>query len=434
MDSTTISVDKQFENLSSIIEHFPEKDVMIFENIDWTNIIFEKILRKGLNNNTIEDVVMSNKRLACTRGQNFLSQLWKFSLNYTCCEKIGNSIERIEKIVHLILKEEPQPGFSLDYIRENDIFRVELMVFENIIPILERLVGKQMAPRFFCGSTCPPKIILEDLSPFGFENICRKQGLSIHHTLKAIEGIAQFHAASVAFNEKQPGYLQHFRSRSLSEMTNEGTYDFLNFIIRQLADKIRYWPEPWAPHASRKLNKLLITQRQRMLKIIEYDENEFCVLNHGDCWITNFMFRENDNGEPVEVRLLDYQMTVWTSPVIDLLYFLNTCPEIKLKVDYDDYFLERYLNVLSTTMSNLHCVTKPPTMINIKQSMYKRRNYAIMAGLIFYPRMIADDSDIESLDECLKIGTTKMDIFKNSRAVEALKKLIPSMLEKGYLE
>lgn len=131
---------------------------------------------------------------------------------------------------------------------------------------------------------------------------------------------------------------------------------------------------------------------------------------------------------------MDYQLTVWTSPAIDLLYFISICPEVNLKVDHDDFFFDTYLKILSKTMVNLGCTTKPPTMQHLKVSMYKRRVYAIMAGLIFYPRMIAEDSDIEGLDESLQEGTTKMDIFKNPRAVQALKKMIPSMLEKGYLD
>lgn len=164
-------------------------------------MIFEKILLNGLRDYTIQDVAIINKRLACTKGQNFLSQVWRLSLRYTCVPK-NNSFKRIKKIVHLIMKEEPLPGFSLDFIRENGIFNVELMVFTNILPSLERLTGRQFAPRFFSGSTQPPTIILEDLKPLGFKNKCRQSGLSQAHMLKVIEAIAQFHAGSAALNEQ----------------------------------------------------------------------------------------------------------------------------------------------------------------------------------------------------------------------------------------
>lgn len=39
----------------------------------------------------------------------------------------------------------------------------------------------------------------------------------------------------------------------------------------------------------------------------------FTVLNHGDDWINNLMFKFNENGEATEVKLLDYQMSYWVS-------------------------------------------------------------------------------------------------------------------------
>ncbi|CAD6208333.1 GSCOCG00003339001-RA-CDS [Cotesia congregata] len=427
------TVIRSVENLPKSIDNI-QKNGIVSENSDWTNMIFEKILLNGLRDYTIQDVAIINKRLACTKGQNFLSQVWRLSLRYTCVPK-NNSFKRIKKIVHLIMKEEPLPGFSLDFIRENGIFNVELMVFTNILPSLERLTGRQFAPRFFSGSTQPPTIILEDLKPLGFKNKCRQSGLSQAHMLKVIEAIAQFHAGSAALNEQQPGRFLRFTSRSSSEETHASMYDWLDFIIDQIADKIRKWSEPWAIRASDKLKKLRrVTQHQKLLKVSEYDNDEFCVLNHGDCWIGNFMFRENENGVPLEVRMLDFQMSVWTSPAVDLHYFINTCPEVSLKVDYDDYFIKKYVEILSKSMKRYGCSTPPPTLQDITRAMHKRRIYGLMSGLIFYPRMIADVSDIEAIDDCFKSGTTKMNIFKNPRAVKALKKMIPAMLEKGYLD
>lgn len=37
----------------------------------------------------------------------------------------------------------------------------------------------------------------------------------------------------------------------------------------------------------------------------------FKVLNHGDNWLNNMMFRQNEKGESVDVKLLDYQISYW---------------------------------------------------------------------------------------------------------------------------
>lgn len=127
-------------------------------------------------------------------------------------------------------------------------------------------------------------------------------------------------------------------------------------------------------------------------------------------------------------------MTVFTSPAIDLLYFLGICPEIDIKCEMDDYLLEIYLQTLKSTMKKINCQRKAPTMDQLKKAIYKRKIYAVFSSLIFYPRMIADESDVEIFDEYLITGETKMDVFKNPDAVRAVRKIIKVMNQRGYLD
>lgn len=129
-------------------------------------------------------------------------------------------------------------------------------------------------------------------------------------------------------------------------------------------------------------------------------------------------------------------MAVYTSPVIDLLYFLNICPEYSVKYDNDEYFLKIYLNTLKETMRSIGCKTKPPTMQQLKDALYKRRIYAVFAGIVLYLRMMANKEDTEDFTEVLKklSGETKMDVFRNPDAVKLAHKMIPVMNERGYFD
>lgn len=53
-----------------------------------------------------------------------------------------------------------------------------------------------------------------------------------------------------------------------------------------------------------KLNKLAKTIRDRCADVYKCEPNEFCVLNHGDCWINNIMFKENDDGKVNDVLMV----------------------------------------------------------------------------------------------------------------------------------
>ncbi len=42
----------------------------------------------------------------------------------------------------------------------------------------------------------------------------------------------------------------------------------------------------------------------------------FCVLNHGDCWVNNFMFKVDESGNSTNVKMIDFQLSYWVSAKI----------------------------------------------------------------------------------------------------------------------
>ena len=127
-------------------------------------------------------------------------------------------------------------------------------------------------------------------------------------------------------------------------------------------------------------------------------------------------------------------MISYTSPAIDLQHFLAMCPELEIKGDKDDYFLEIYLSVLEKTLKELECKTNPPTMDQLKEAMFKRRFYSVLTGLIYYPKILADQEDVESISEMLDSGTTKLDVFKYPVTVDVIRKFTKILNDKGYLD
>lgn len=76
------------------------------------------------------------------------------------------------------------------------------------------------------------------------------------------------------------------------------------------------------------------------------------VLNHGDLWVNNFLFKY-DEGIPVDIVFVDYQLSFFTSPGYDINYFLSTSPTNEVREKNVDALIETYYNNFSKTLKNV---------------------------------------------------------------------------------
>ncbi|KAK0170966.1 hypothetical protein PV328_008742 [Microctonus aethiopoides] len=379
-------------------------------------VFFKNVLR-GTDKN-IEDVLLIEQiQKWAEKAQNFYSNITKCTLKYTIVDNISK--ERIEKCISLILKEEPEEGPCRVQVRESKFFETEIEVLGNIIPKIENLIGIKITPQFMYGSEENSLIVMNNLAVEGFKNKDCKQGFSQSHMLMMIEVLAKFHAGSVALNEQN---------------TPENIFKNIEFCTRAIGKVVGELSDKRCSNAAPKFEKLAQKISHRLINVTKYSKDEFCVLNHGDCWTNNIMFREDDDGQPIDVRLIDFQISVWSSPAIDLLFLLSVCPELDIKCEQDDFFIDRYLNILSETMRRLNCKKKSPTVDELKNSLYKRRSFAVKSGLIFYSKLVAGKDNVETIEDILQKGYSDMAIFRHQDTIKVLKKIVPLMDEKGYLD
>ncbi|XP_017893376.1 uncharacterized protein LOC108632987 [Ceratina calcarata] len=398
--------------------------------------VFERALRKQLLNKNVIVLKVTENSLS-EKGLNFLSDLYKVDVRYKIVTKNNNEIAESEKTSSMFIKVEPSNKLSKDMCQQQSFCLTEMRILRDVLPQIEELVGCQFGPKLYYSLENPTVLIMENLLERGFFMKDRQKGLPFEHCRLVVERIAKLHAGSVAFFEKDPKLIESFKDGGITTIKCPRSYfRLMEVSLLRIADQVRKWSNGEYSAAADKLLKLEKTIAERCMDVYNYDEDEFCVLNHGDCWTNNEMFVENENGEPTDFLLVDYQMAVYSSPAIDLIYFLNICPEFEIKYDNDDYFLTHYLNTLSDTMKSIGCKKKPPTMEELKKAIDKRRIYTVFSGIILCLRMIANKEDTEDFNEVFGqlSGETKINVFKNPDAIKLAQKMIPIMNERGYLD
>lgn len=71
------------------------------------------------------------------------------------------------------------------------------------------------------------------------------------------------------------------------------------------------------------------------------DQSDFYVLNHGDFWCNNFLFKL-DAGNIQDVCFIDFQLPKYGTPAHDIFCLLMTTPNAHIKLERFEHFIEYY--------------------------------------------------------------------------------------------
>ena len=101
----------------------------------------------------------------------------------------------------------------------------------------------------------------------------------------------------------------------------------------------------------------------------------FLTLNHGDFWLNNMMFTTDENENPLELCLIDFQANYWGNPINDLIYFLiSSVADDIMTVLFDD-FVAFYHEKLAEALKKLKFDRHIPTLIEIQREILERASF-----------------------------------------------------------
>ncbi|XP_012535345.1 uncharacterized protein LOC105836094 [Monomorium pharaonis] len=402
------------------------------ETPKWLNQIFvEKILRKSEGDNSIQVINVFSKP-ATAKGDNYTSDMIRVIAEFSRDQGDRKIAEKISIIVKVspILK-----GLRQDFVTQSGIFHVEILMMSDTLDKMNKLLGPKYrlsGKGLYVQNENPTLLVIEDLAPLGFRMACRLSGLDLDHTVLALRGLARFHAASVTLCEKEPKQKKMYSKGMFNDQHPPEMRDFFIMSVKALAEEIANWPE--LKKYSEKIAKLTDHIYQIGIDATKLSEDEFNVINHGDVWVNNMLFKYDDNGKPIDHIFVDFQLCVYTSPAIDLLYFLNTSPSPDIIENKKDILLNEYLSTLSATMKQLNCKTQSPTMEELKFTLRQRASYGMISSFTVLPIVLCCKTEAKDLDEIMSTGTFVNPGFKSEAFKKIMMQRIPMYDEWGLLD
>lgn len=132
---------------------------------------------------------------------------------------------------------------------------------------------------------------------------------------------------------------------------------------------------------------------------------------------------------------VDFQICVYTSPAIDLLYFLSTSPCVEVIENNKEVLLDEYLSTLTTTMREFCCKTQPPTNDYLEKVLKEKAAYGMIAAFTVLPLVLCDRQEVKDIDEIMSAdGNYENPAYKNELYRKLMTQRIPIYDKMGLLD
>lgn len=319
-------------------------------------------------------------------GDNYCSEVYRGNLNYTTSEESNKNVSLIVKIMSY----QPNRSEVMDAMQSHE---KEVDFYLTVIPELNKLFkSKNFGPKHYYSSLAPNKIlVLEDLNVLGFKMCDRKFLLDLNHCKVVMSQLGTFHAASMINAKNNPRSMDKYNYGMFNSggMANKLMHGMLEKNIKALipifekfGDDFKDVVDSLKKNQHKFLNKILENCNQDL-------ENDIAVLNHGDLWINNFLFKY-ENGTPTDTIFIDYQNIYFSSLGIDINFFLNTSPLPEVRENHREELYKIYYKSFSKALESSN-YENIPTYSKVLEEIERKEFYGLFAALVFLPMILMEE-------------------------------------------
>lgn len=185
-------------------------------------------------------------------------------------------------------------------------------------------------------------LLFENLRDQGFQTLDRIVGFDLQGANVVLKDLARFHAVPIALRLKRPdvfqknvmpGLVQHKGAEQLGPEVIDVFHNSIMKAARQCEELKPYW--------------------DRMQKVVDYfavhpytirpePSEPYGTISHCDLWTSNIMVFKDKDGSTTKSKILDFQLTNFSSPIRDLIFFLFTSVQNDVLEKNLDHFIDLY--------------------------------------------------------------------------------------------
>uniref|UniRef100_A0A1B6JXH2 CHK kinase-like domain-containing protein n=1 Tax=Homalodisca liturata TaxID=320908 RepID=A0A1B6JXH2_9HEMI len=253
---------------------------MIQELPDWLDNSFLASALQGEDDTKEVTVVKFSAAPAVAAGNNYTSQLYRITVQYTIPELDP-------QVTSLIVKAPVTKGVIVEMSHNRDFFSKEPKVYNTLLPYLHSKSGQQFGPTYY-NSNVKNVLVLKDVSREGYIMCDRYKKLDYSHCKCVFKTLAKFHASSVACYRDDPNLIKEVGEDFIYKTSNikkEEMEIWLQSCVKTAVEIVSGISECKSA-AEMFLSRLNSANIAESIGILSNPKKEgLNVLNHGDLWI-----------------------------------------------------------------------------------------------------------------------------------------------------
>ncbi|XP_065365871.1 uncharacterized protein pkm [Calliphora vicina] len=341
---------------------------------------------------------------AAKKGDNYMGVVYRVTI------KTHNDNANKQSV---ILKVPPSNLLQRNQFFARAGFLREALAYEKFLPLVEdfqKSKGLDVSDRFFEYPQCyftsteefDETICMNDLQVEGFFMHNRFEPLTLDHVVYIMGIYAKLHATSLAMKDQIPEKINSFKNISdiFEQRKNDVQLnDYFESLKRSALESIdkeheqAYWD---------KLNEYFNsgTFYELMLTLLDSNTSEpYSVICHGDCWINNVMFKQ-ENGKVVDARLIDWQIMRYSSPIIDIMYFLMSSTTREFRKQHFQQVLHGYHCAVQEHIKKLDSDPEKLYSCSAFNREFKKKGaIGLLFGMIVLPILTTKSEDVPDLEK-----------------------------------
>ncbi|XP_055609036.1 uncharacterized protein LOC129756254 isoform X2 [Uranotaenia lowii] len=359
------------------------------------------------------------------------------------------AIVAVPKVVSLIAKVAPTTPLRRSLYNSSAHFQREKYIFDIVLPTFEKFQQTRGLkpsrlfnhyPRVLAADTTEGQefILLNDLVAEGYENFVRTEPLDYDSVRQILTDLAHFHAISFAMKDQAPHIFNQIVGQLRETIFVAPLHpDFEGFLQRQVGYAIKTLEQEPLEGDEAVIKRLFRFRDEYGAAMVECCLNrEAAVVCHGDCWISNIMFRRETKLHSTQLNFLDWQVSRCATPVIDLSYFIFCCTDAELRKRLPE-LIQAYHSALVERIDELGSngqLLFPFECLQKHLNKFCRFGFG-MALMSLHSTCCVDMPDVSAAleNELKDLDKFAVELLYNPLYIERMKGVCRDMVRMGYL-